>query len=526
MSDFAPTIIERPLPGEVTACHAYIGRLEAVTVELQAALDARQAEEAKLKATLDAQQAEAARLQAELQILKMKLFGRRSEKSGRKPDEPTNQEIQEEQKPPKKKNKRNGGGRDALPPHLPRVTTVVDVPEEEKVCPCCGKRMKPIGVDVSEKLDAKPIELFVRRTERPRYACGTCKSGVVQAPMPAQTLPKTNCTSGLAALLMLWKYEDHLPLNRLERILCRSHIDLDRGRMCEWLMTVGDLVEPLVDRMEGCIIASGYACADETRLPMQAPGHTKQCWLWASRGLDGLAPYTVFRFSETRGASGLPAAYKTFNGRLMTDAYAVYDKITAELETITLHGCLVHARRKFVEAKDAGDCAAQEAIAIIADIYEVENLARDLPPDERLALRLERSAPQFDRLKEWLGRHSDCVPKSPLGKAVNYTLDRWPCIIRALEDGRMPIDNNALERDIRPIALGRKNWLFAGSPRGGKMAAVFFSLIESCKRAGHNTFEYISDVLSRIGQHPANRLDELLPDKWAPPAPSATSTAN
>jgi len=504
MCNDANAIINRPLPDTLSECRDYIAELQALATQQQALL----AEHELLIAAL-----------------KKRVFGRRSEKSHKPPDEATPAEIAEELKPPKPKKAHSGGGRAPLPKYLPRETTLCDLPEADKVCPECGKPMKCIGVDATEKLDARPIELFVRRVERPRYACGSCKCGVLQQPLAPQALPRTDATAGLATLLVLWKYEDHLPLSRLERILDRSGIELDRGRMCDWLMAVAELVAPLVNLMEQRILTSGCACADETHLPMQAPGRTKRCWLWASRGLDNLAPYTVFRFAETRGAGGLPEAYSTFSGRLLTDAYSVYDKQAREHGEIILHGCLAHARRKFVEALDAGDKTAREAIDLIGALYEIEWLAKDLAPDVRAQMRWERSALAFAHLKDWLDRHTDLVPKSPLGKAVNYTLGRWQCIIRVLEDGRMPIDNNALERDIRPVALGRKNWLFAGSPRGGRAAAMFFSLIESCKRSGHNTFEYLSDILGRIGSHPVNRLDELLPDKWHKPAPTPSPPA-
>jgi transposase/uncharacterized coiled-coil protein SlyX len=506
LARMSENICKQALPDTLEGCHEYIHCLENRLVERESVIAEREALIAEHESVIAEREALIAKLQKQL-------FGQRSEKSKERPPEPTPQEIAEETAPPKKK--KSGGGRAPLPEYLPRVEEVVDIAENEKLCACCGKPMKPIGEDASEQLDVAPVAFFVRRTVRPRYACCTCKNAVVQAPMPTQTLPRTGCTPGLAAHLALWKYEDHLPLCRLERILRRGGIDLDRTRTSDWLMTCSELLEPLVRLMHRKILESGRVCADETTLKMQAPDKAKTCWLWAVRGLDD-APYTVFRFNESRGASGLLKDFENYKGMLLTDAYSAYDKLAGKNENVSLHGCWAHARRKFVEARDGGDKSAPEAIALIGKLYETERNAAEMAGDERLALRREQSASVLDELKKWLHEKSDALPKSPLGKAINYTLDRWPCLVRLLDDGAMPIDNNALERDIRPVAIGRKNWLFAGSPRGGRAAAVYFSLLESTRRAGVNTFEYMKDLLTRLPDHPITRLDELLPDRWKP----------
>ena len=320
---------------------------------------------------------------------------------------------------------------------------------------------------------------------------------------------------------MLCKYADHTPLCRIERIFARHGIDLPRRKTCEWMMEIAGLLSPLVALMQRRVVGrSAVLGVDETPIRMLDPGggksKAKTCWLWEYRG-DDRAPYIVFDFRESRGREGPRDVLGDYCGFLQCDAYSVYTSLAAERGAgFTLVGCWAHARRKFVEAHEGGDPRAGEAIAVIRELYAIEKLGREgkLDAAALAALRQDKSTPVLAKLRAWMDAQLAVVPKSPLGKAIGYTLDNWPRLTVYTTDGRLPIDNNAVERAIRPVALGRKNWLFAGSERGGHAAATFFTLIESARRADLNLWDYATDLLRRLPSHPINRLEELLPDNW------------
>lgn len=467
------------------------------------------------------------------------LFGRKSEKSAPPPDpsspqldifgvqaEATPEEIREETSEPKRE--RRPVPRRPIPADIPREVIRIDVAPEEKACPCCGGERHEIGVDATEKLAITQPRVYVVRYERPRYACPHCKDAVVQAPLPAMPLDRAAAHASLLAYIVISKYADHLPLCRMERIFGRIGIDLPRRKTCGWMMELANLCGPLVDLMarrvrERCCVIN----VDETPLRRLEPGShkAKECRVWVYHG-DERAPYTVYDFQETRGREGPIGMLDGYTGWIQSDDYGVYTSIQmragpdpgsppAKWRHLL---CWAHARRKFVEAKGSGDARAQEAIDIIGRLYGVERDAVSLTPEARLEMRQEKSLPILAELDAWMKGPLGVVPKSPLGKAIAYTQDNWAKLTVYTTDGRLPIDNNAVERAIRPIALGRKNWLFAGSERGGEAAATFFTLIESARRAGLNLWEYLTDLLERLPAHPVNRLEELLPDQWKPAA--------
>jgi hypothetical protein len=312
----------------------------------------------------------------------------------------------------------------------------------------------------------------------------------------------------------------------MERIFARHGIDLPRRKTSEWMMEIAELLAPLVRLMQQRILERCTVIgADETPIAMLDPGggknKTKTCYLWQYRG-DDSAPYTVFDFRESRGREGPRRILGDYSGYLQCDAYSVYSSLGRE-SAFTQVGCWAHARRKFIEALEGGDKRAQEAVAIIAELYAVEKHARERVKREEnfdaealRAMRQEHSVPVLAKLRAWMDAQLAVAPKSPLGNAIGYALDNWVALNVYITDGRVPIDNNAVERAIRPVALGRKNWLFAGSNRGGQAAATFFTLIDSARRADLNLWDYFTDILTRLPYHPINQLEDLLPDNWKP----------
>jgi len=509
-------------------------REKAARQEAERRLAEQQERLADQEKALAEKEARIARLEAQMHAMARHLYGQRSEKmpasDPNQPDlfgeqpEAAPEEIKEETSKPKRPRKR--AARKSIPDDLPREEIVHDLPGEEKICSCCGKEMAKIGEDATEKLEIVPARLYVKRHVRPRYGCGSCKDKVAQAPGPEFALPRANAGASLLAYLIVGKYADHLPLCRMERIFGRYGIDIPRARMCDWLMTASELVRPLVDLMfQRALGRSEVLGIDETPIQMQtrgAPGRkTKQCYLWVYRG-DELAPYTLFEFLESRGRAGPETRLSDYTGYLQSDGYGVYTSLEKDGKMcFTPVRCWAHARRKFFDAAKGGSADAESALELIGRLYEVEKEGRkrmdgekEFGFEELRVLRQKKSVPALGDLREWLERKLLAVPKSPLGSAIGYTLDNWEALCIYTADGAIPIDNNAVERSIRPVAVGRKNWLFAGSERGGEAAANFFSLIESARRAGLNPFEYLTGVFRRIASCPITRLEDLLPDHW------------
>jgi len=474
-----------------------------------------------------------ASLTARIKWLEDNLFGVKSEKNVILPpaatsqldvfgpqEEATAEEAKEESKDAVAPRVRRPKPRQPIPANLPRRRVVHDLPEAEKSCSCCGNPKTMIGEDVSEKLEIVPAQFTVTQHVRPRYACNCCKnSGISQAPLPAFPIQRAAAAPSLLAYLLLAKYADHMPLCRLERLFERHGIDMPRSKTSAWMMEIAALLRPLHELMIRRVTGrSAVIGADETPIKMLDPAsgkhRTKQCYLWEYRG-DELAPYTVFDFRESRGREGPLKILAEYKGFLQCDAYAVYASLRRkEGLGYTQVGCWAHARRKFVETLAGGDDRARGAIEIIQGLYGIEKKVKDLSNEERQIVRGKESVAVLARLREWLEARLDALPGSPLGKAVGYALDNSAELTVYTTDGRLPIDNNAVERSIRPIAIGRKNWLFAGSERGGEAAAIFFTIIESARRANANLWQYIKDLLHRLPGHPVNRLEELLPDRW------------
>lgn len=406
--------------------------------------------------------------------------------------------------------------RQAIPEHLPREIEILDLAEDQKPCPCCGGERHVIGDAITEKLDYVPAQLKVLQTRRPKYACRACAGEIGMAKLPPQAIEQGIAGPGLLAHVLVSKFVDHLPLNRQEAILRRDGIELSRSTLCDWVLACGDLLAPLHERLIAVIKGFDILHGDDTTVPLQAKGGTVTARAW--NYLAPAANLVAYEFTESRQGKHPRAWLKGWQGYLVADAYSGYDRLF-DGPGIREVGCWAHARRKFFEvAKQAkGKGLAHEAVARIAAMYHLDGQWQELAPEERRRRRQDEIGPLLDEFKRWCdGHHPKLLPNSPLAKAMGYALNQWAALTRFLEDGRLPLDNNAAERALRPIALGRKNWLFAGSMRGGQAAAVILSLTQSAKMQGKNPFAYLKDVLTRLPSAKAGDLDALLPHLWQP----------
>ena len=413
-------------------------------------------------------------------------------------------------------------GRVPIPEHLERVEILLDIPEEQKVCPETGEPLKVISVEVSEKLEYRPGKLIVNVYKRPQYAVperADSFGGVIAAPMPDHPIAKCKADVGLLAHLIVSKFADHLPLYRQDGIFEREGVTIPRATQTSWLMQVYESVKPLEETFRRAIFESDVLFTDDTPIPLQVKGNGKlkkaRLWVYV-RGGTG-PPLTVYDFSIDRSKKRPLDYLNDYKGYAHADAYSGYDELFRKEEIIEV-GCWAHARRKFDEAATSRPNEATDVLARIARLYhEVETPSADMTPETRRLFRQEHAVPLlagiFEKIEE-LRRQT--TPSEPLRKAIDYALNQRKALCRYLEDGRLRPDNNLAENAIRPVAIGRKNWLFVGSERGGRAAALFMSLVKSCKDCEINPWEYLDDMLRRIMSHPVNRLRELLPDQWKP----------
>lgn len=415
--------------------------------------------------------------------------------------------------------------RGSLPAHLPRIEQVVDI--EDKTCPCCAGVLHKIGEDVAERLDAIPAQFRVLVVRRPKYACRACQEAVVQAPAPARLIEGGLPTEALVAHVVVSKYADHLPLYRQAQIYSRQGVDLDRSTLADWTGRAAFLLRPLHSRLLEKLKASTKLFADETTAPVLDPGRgrtkTGQLWAYArdDRPWNGPEPPGVaYVYAPDRTGERPIAHLNGFGGVLQVDGYGGYRKLARKNE-VSLAFCWSHVRRGFYELAAAGSAPiAAELLERIKGLYAVEADIRGRPADERHAERQARSRPIILALEPWLRTKLEIVSqKSKLAEAIRYALSRWEGLTRFLDDGRIEIDNNIVERSIRPIALNRKNALFAGSDGGAEHWAVLASLIETCKLNLVDPEAYLADVITKIVNNwPMSRVDDLLPWAYAPAA--------
>jgi len=415
------------------------------------------------------------------------------------------------------KAKKPGHGRRKLPENLPRIEKHVHPPEAELLCACCGKRKKEIGVELTEQLNYEPAVFSVNVTIRHKYACEeTCLTGVTTPALPETPIHKGMPAPGLLAQVVVSKYADHLPLNRLSGIFQRSGLDISRSTLCGWVDAVSSLLLPIVDYLKVAILASKYVQTDDTGilvLDKHAKGGSRKGALWIYRSIFG---DVVFVYTPTRAGAGPAEFLKGFIGKLQADAYTGYDKLFLSGEIVEV-GCMAHTRQKFFESMDSSPLDASKVMAIVRLLYKVEADAKEraLSPQEVKALRQEKSVSLLKSMKTVLdGLLVTSLPSSPLGKAVRYAVNHWVALTRYADDGHLDIDNNAVERRIRAVAIGRNNWIFAGSDEGAARGAAIYSIIASCKEAGVEPFEYLRDDIGRIPSHPKDRIHELTPRGW------------
>ncbi|WP_237174075.1 IS66 family transposase [Paracandidimonas lactea] len=405
--------------------------------------------------------------------------------------------------------------RTALPPELPRIEIRHDPASTDCACGC---RLKFVRDEASEKLDYTPGVFSVQRHIRSIWACAQCET-ITQAPMPAHVIDKGLATPGLLAHVLVAKYSDHLPLHRQEGIFARAGLRLARSALAQWVGECGHALQPLVDALRAAILARPVIHADETPVRMLKAGkkETHRAYLWAyAPGVFEDLKAVVYDFAEGRGGEHARAFFGNWHGTLVCDDYGGYNALFRQ--GITEAGCMAHARRAVFDLFESSKSpVAGQAVTYFNQLYDIERGLKDLPPDERRHRRQQQAKPLAVKFHEWMLAQRVRVPDgSTTAKKLDYSLKRWDALTRYLEDGRVPIDNNHIERQIRPIAIGRSNWLFAGSLRAGKRAAAAMSLIQSAKLNGHDPYAYLKDVLTRLPTHPNNRIDELLPHNWAP----------
>jgi transposase len=415
--------------------------------------------------------------------------------------------------------------RGSLPEHLPRVEVVIE--PQDAACPCCGAAMQVIGEDRSQRLDVIPAQYQVVVTRRPKYACRKCQEGVVQAPAPARLIAGGLPTERLVAHVLVAKYADHNPLYRQCQILARQGIVIDRSVLASWVGYSAAEVKPLWRLMREELLRSTKLFVDETTAPVLDPGRgrTKKGYFWVLARDDrpwqgGAAPAVVYSYAPGRGGEHAIALLKGYTGVLQTDAYAAYGKIADPKRAdgpVTLAFCWAHWRRQWFEiARSPPAPIATEVLERIAELYRIEAEIRGSSADERHAVRQQKTRPLLEALKTWLEKTLGQLPSSSsLAQATRYGLSRWDGFTRFLDDGRIEIDSNTVERAMRPVVLTRKNALFAGSDEGAANWAILASLIETCKLHGVNPEAYFTDVLTKlVNNWPNRRLAELLPWAW------------
>jgi len=438
---------------------------------------------------------------------------------------------------------RHKHGRGKLPEHLPRVRIEHDLPAEDKPCPCCGGERHRIGEEVSEQLEYIPASFKVLQHVRFKYACRHCEQNGTSTPIdiaekPAQhrgPIEKGLCGPGLLAYIITSKLGDHLPLYRLEHIFKRQSgggVSIARSTMCAWLDAAAQLVSPLVELMTRRVRQSRVIHTDETRVPIQAPGQGKcrSGRIWTYIG-DVRHPYVVYDYTPDRTRAGPSHWLANYKGYLQADAYGGYDGIYCKGD-VTEVACWAHARRKFFDARETDGRRAAQMLSMVRQLYAVEDAAKQkiaamakergvdtITHDEADALRLElrrqRSVPILEKINTWLDTESQLVlPRSPMAAAITYTRNQWTALNRYAEHGFLNIDNNAAERALKRVAIGRKNWLFAGNDHFGAVAATLYSLIASAERHDLDPQRYLTSVLANIAVTPAGELHQFLPQVW------------
>ena len=464
-----------------------------------------------------------AQLQEQVALLRHKLFSPKSERSPEDADSPqlamfneaeeliealsaapaeAEAEAEEIVAPVKRRGKRK-----PLPANLPRVEVIHDLPEHELTC-ACGACKQVIGEETSEQLEIIPMQVRVIRHIRKTYACKACEAAPITADKPAQLIEKSLASPSVLAMLLTTKYADGIPLYRFEKMLSRHGIDIPRQTLARWVIQCGEQLQPLLNLLRDKLLEYPVLHCDETRLQvLHEPGRdpTAQSWMWVHSGGPPDKPVILFDYTTSR-AQEVPLrlldGYRGYRGYLMTDDYAGYNAVAAQ-EGIERLGCWAHARRKFVEAQKVQPKGktgrADMALNLINRLYGIERDLKDACDTERLVASQQRSQPLLDQLKAWLDKTQlQVAGQMALGRAVNYLASNWRKLVRYVEGGHLPIDNNRAENAIRPFAIGRKNWLFSDTPKGATASAQIYSLIETAKANGQEPYAWLRHILERL----------------------------
>lgn len=472
-------------------------------------------------------------LNEQLEWFKRQIFSKRSERVIEKENdsqmifegfEDLLEKIPEEKKTiaahTRSKPNRNGQDAISIPEDLPVESTFLDIPEEKKVCPKTGISLVQIGVEVSHKLAHKPGSYYIKEIVRPKYAHPKKEElGIITADLPETLLPKCRADESLLAEIVTKKFADHLPLYRIEEIFMREGIKISRKLLSQWVVRIGDALKPLYNEMKKRILDSRNIFIDESPIKLLQKGKCKQAYMWVIVGGNQAdPPYRIYEFKENRCHQNVLDILKDYRGGLHSDKYAAYQKL-AEKKIIDWYPCYSHIRRKFFEA-EAGDVKFRQwALRKIRYLFLFEKIAWNRSAEERLKIRREKEIPIIDELihkiKEKL-HNGKILPQSKLHQALGYFCGLIPYLKNYTNHPFARIDNNVAERAVRPLAIGRKNWLFFASPQGGKAGAILFSLVQTCRGLGINPREYLEDMMRRIMGHNIRKIHELLPDQWLP----------
>jgi transposase len=509
------------LPSDLEACQRELLHTRSVLAETAVACEE--------------QRTQIEKLQAELELFNRYLFGRRSERFVEDPGQGRLFEQPADIQPPAPelpeageeeiayRRRRQGHGWSALPAHLPREEVLLDVPESERTCGCCGEPMQRIGEDRTERVDYRPAQIVVKVFVTPKYACVKKHGGVKQAETPPGPVPGGRFDFGLVAQIVTSKTCDHLPLYRQQDVLARAGIELSRSTLCEIMASAAFLLEPLAALLKRRLLACDWLGADDTPVRLLDPAHpagVRLARFWLYRGPD-TAPYNVFDFHESRSRDGPREFLGAYQGWVKVDAYGVDGGVYLGSPCIRASCCLAHARRKFDEAKSSHPRLAAEALGFFQQLYEIEDRARELTAEARQALRQAETALLLEKFRVWADEQAThALPKLKFGEALSYLRNQWEPLTNYVQDGRLPIDNNATERDLRALTIGRKNWLFIGSQEAGPRAAILYTVVASAARHDLDVWAYLRDVLERLAIGSAD-LPSLLPDAWAAAHPGA-----
>lgn len=470
-------------------------------------------------------------LEEQLAWFKKQIFGKRSERvvSDLNTDQlifegfesPTTKKEKKEPKgPPRERKKPERDGKEAinLPDDLPVETTILDIPDEEKVCQETGQPLVQIGVEVTHKLAHKPGSYFIKEIIRPKYAHPQREeNGILAASLPDTLLPKCRADESFLAEVITKKFADHLPLYRIAEIFKREGIGISRKLLSQWVIRSAMALKPLYNEMLKRVLSSQNIYIDETPVKLWETKKCRQAYMWVVVGGSEASPvYRIYEFRENRCHDNVLEILKDYRGGLHSDKYAAYQKL-AEQKRITWFPCYAHIRRKFFEAESGDPAFRQWVLRKIRYLFMLERVAWARSPEERLKIRQEKEVPIIEELIDKIkGKLLDgkILPKSKLKEAMGYFCGLIPYLKNYTNDSFARLDNNVAERAIRPLAIGRKNWLFFGSPDGGEAGAILFSLVQTCRALGINPREYLEDVMRRIMGHSNQKLHELLPDEW------------